>query len=99
MTFLLSHIEVVAPELFMLALFGVLAAIPRTRSLAHRAIKCGKLCARDRNLPLWARYGFVVATLPIPGPFDEIVGGCIALALLKGRHGRTVRAHWETAGA
>lgn len=97
MNFILAHAEIVAPEAVMLLLLGILAAIPSTRALAHRAIRTGKLCAKDRSLPLWARYGFIVATLPIPGPFDEIVGGCIAIALLKGKHARTVRNHWETA--
>jgi hypothetical protein len=52
MTFLTSHLEIVAPELGMIALLAILWAIPSTRHIAHRAIRTGKLCARDRTLPL-----------------------------------------------
>ena len=95
LSFIASHIEVIAPEAFMLALFGVLFAIPRTRTLAHRLVRCGKRLARDRDLPLWARYGYVVFSLPIPGPVDEIGAAVLTLALWRLGHGQRVRDHWR----
>jgi hypothetical protein len=95
---ILSHLDVVAPEAAMLLLLGLLYAFPRTRGLAHRAVRTGRAMAGDRTLPLWARYGFVLASLPIPGPFDEVVGGVLVVALLRGRHAGTVRRHWAATG-
>ena len=49
--------------------------------------------ARHPELPRWARWGIVVAMLPIPGPFDELVGAAVVGGLLI-RHRAVVTRTW-----
>jgi hypothetical protein len=79
-----------------LALVALLFAHPRTRKLAQRLARTGKLIARDKALPRWARFGLLAAALPVPGPFDEIVGAVIAGALLRSRHRGRIVAAWQS---
>ena len=45
-------------------------------------------------VPRWARWGIWFALLPVPGPFDEIVGA-IVISLLWIRHREKVRTAWK----
>lgn len=46
------------------------------------------------RVPRWAQYGIVFALLPIPGPFDEVIGALV-VTLLWVRHRDLVRETWE----
>lgn len=88
--------EILILEGGMIALFALLWAIPSTRKIAHRLVRTAKTLSRDPRMPRWAKCLFVVSCLPIPGPFDEIMGAFTALVVWRAGYSAIVREAWAT---
>ena len=70
-------LRVAAAEAVSLAALAVLLLVIG-RGRVKRLIRCARLLSRDPRVPRWAKVAFTVSLLPIPGPFDEVMGGCVA---------------------
>jgi hypothetical protein len=70
----------------------------RARAFIRRAVRAGRMLARDRRVPRPLRWLAGLALLPVPGPFDEAVLLLVASLLLV-FHREPLRDAWAAAGS
>ena len=63
---------------------------------AKRASRVARALTLSPAIPRWAKVLLLVALLPVPGPFDEIMGAVVVWVLLRGVHRATVLNVWAT---
>jgi len=91
--------EWMAPEAAVLGLSAGVWALGGKHHL-ERVGSTAKLLSKEQQLPKALRLGFAASVLPVPGPFDEILGGlCLLTTTAVPKYRTTVKGAWLTAGA